>query len=193
MSQHLKSKLQDSIELFNKVLKDEILLSSIDTSIDLFVSCYKNNGKIFSCGNGGSMCDSMHFAEELTGRYHKDRPPLPAMALNDPSYLTCVLNDYGPDVIFSRILEGWGNSGDVLLAISTSGNSKNVIEAAKSAKKRGMKTVALLGKDGGELKKIVDIPIVIPSMTTSRIQEVHIHIIHNFIEGIERNLYPNLY
>jgi D-sedoheptulose 7-phosphate isomerase len=150
-------------------------------------STYQNKGRIFSCGNGGSMCDAMHFAEELTGRFRKDRAPLPAMAISDPSHLSCVSNDYGQDFVFSRYLEAWGTTSDTALLISTSGNSKNIINAAYTAKNQGMKTIALLGKGGGALKDLVD------SNTSDRIQEVHIKCIHIFIEGIERTLFPENY
>ena len=157
------------------------------------VESYKNNGRIFSCGNGGSMCDAMHFAEELTGRFRKERAPLPAMAINDASHLTCVSNDYGYDFIFSRYLEAWGNSGDILLAISTSGNSPNVILAVEAAKKKGMKVVGLLGKGGGKLSSMCNTSIIVDSMISDRIQEIHIKCIHIFIEGIERQLFPENY
>ena len=139
------------------------------------------------------MCDAMHFAEELTGRFRKERAPLAAMAINDPSHLTCVANDYGYDYVFSRYIEAWGNTGDVVLAISTSGNSPNVINAVESAKKKGLKVVGLLGKNGGKLKEMVDIALVVDSQISDRIQEVHIKCIHIFIEGIERNLFPENY
>ena len=149
--------------------------------------------RIFSCGNGGSMCDAMHFAEELTGRFRKDRSPLPAMAICDPGHLTCVTNDFGADYVFSRVVEAWGKEGDFLLAISTSGKSKNVIEATLSAKQKGMHVIGLLGKGGGAMKDICTYSIVIPSDTTERIQEIHIKMIHIIIEGIERCLFPELY
>jgi D-sedoheptulose 7-phosphate isomerase len=157
------------------------------------VESYKNNGRVFSCGNGGSMCDAMHFAEELTGRFRKERAPLAAMAISDSSHLSCVANDYGYDFVFSRYVEAWGQQGDVLLAISTSGNSKNVILAVEAAKKKGMKVVGLLGKGGGILKDMVDVPLVVDSSISDRIQEIHIKCIHIFIEGIERNLFPKNY
>lgn len=193
MEGYIKANLSEAIEVYQKVLNSSEINSKLSLAIETFVECYQNNHKVFSCGNGGSMCDSMHFAEELTGRFSKDRAPLPAMALNDPSYLTCVINDYGPDVIFSRMIEAWGSKGDVLLAISTSGNSKNVIEAVKMAQVRGLKTVALLGKEGGQLKDMVDVSIIVPSKITHRIQEIHIHFIHTFIEGIERAIFPKNY
>ncbi len=193
MKQYLEANLKEAIDLYQKVLNSSELNTKVNLAINTFVECFNNKHKIFSCGNGGSMCDSMHFAEELTGRFCKDRAPLPAMALNDPSYMTCVINDYGPDIIFSRMIEAWGSEGDVLLAISTSGNSKNIIEAAKMAKSKGLITVGLLGKEGGQLKSMIDVPIIIPSSVTSRIQEIHIHFIHTFIEGIERALFPKNY
>ena len=150
-------------------------------------------GTVFSCGNGGSHCDAMHFAEELTGRYRKDRKALGALALGDPSHVTCVSNDYGFDQIFSRQLAGLGRDGDVLIGLSTSGNSKNVIEAFKVAKDKRIYTVALLGKTGGELKSMADLPIVVPAQTSDRVQEIHIKLIHTVIESVERALFPENY
>ncbi len=145
----------------------------------------KNGSKIISCGNGGSMCDAMHFAEEFTGRFREDRPSLPAIAISDPSYLTCAANDYGYNAVFSRFVQGVGNPGDLLLGISTSGNSLNVVEAVKEAKKQQMFSVCLLGKCGGILNSLADLPIVVPGKTSDRIQEVHIKIIHVAIEIAE--------
>ena len=162
-------------------------------SVNILVETIKGNGTIYSCGNGGSMCDAAHFAEELTGYFRKKRPPVRALAINDPSYMSCVSNDLGYEYIFSRFLEGFGKSGDTLVALSTSGNSPNVIHAAEVAKNNGIKIIGLLGKDGGKLKKLVDIPIIVPALTSDRIQEVHIKIIHILVEGIERSLYPENY
>jgi D-sedoheptulose 7-phosphate isomerase len=185
--------LTEAFTVLTKFLNDGVNVEKINSAISLMVESYKTNGRIFSCGNGGSMCDAMHFAEELTGRFRKERSPLPAMAINDASHLTCVSNDYGYDFVFSRYVEAWGNKGDVLLAISTSGNSKNVILAVEAAKKKGMKVVALLGKGGGKLKDMSDVAIVVDSDISDRIQEIHIKCIHIFIEGIERNLFPENY
>lgn len=157
------------------------------------IEAYLNGANVFSCGNGGSHCDAMHFAEELTGRYRKDRRPLGAMALGDPSHVTCVSNDYGFKYIFSRQVEGLGRSGDVLIGLSTSGNSENVILAVEAAKAKGMKTIALLGKDGGKLKNMADLSIIVPAQTSDRIQEVHIKIIHLVIETVERVIFPENY
>lgn len=146
---------------------------------------FRAGNKIISCGNGGSMCDAMHFAEEFTGRFREDRPSLPAIAISDPSYLTCTANDYGFDFVFSRFVQGVGRTGDLLLGISTSGNSPNVVEAVKEARKQGMYTVCLLGKNGGALGSAADLPIVVPGETSDRIQELHIKIIHIAIEIAE--------
>ena len=149
----------------------------------------ENGGKIISCGNGGSMCDAMHFAEELTGKFREERSPIPALSISDPSHITCVGNDYGFDAIFSRYVESVGNTGDVLLAISTSGKSTNVIRAAEEANRKGIKVVALTGKDGGELSDLCDIEIRVPHFGYSdRIQEIHIKVIHILILLIEKNL-----
>ena len=148
--------------------------------------CLKNGGKIISCGNGGSLCDATHFAEELTGRFRNDRGPLPAMAINDPAYLTCGGNDYSFDVAFSRWVEAFGKSGDVLLAISTSGTSPNIIKAAEAAKNLRMKVIALTSKNGKTLSDLADVTIAAPDAPHSdRIQEIHIKVIHILIEAIE--------
>ena len=162
---------------------------AFETAGNIFVDAINNNHIIFSCGNGGSMCDAMHFAEELSGRFRNDRRALPALAISDPSHITCVGNDYGFDYVFSRYIEGFGKPGDVLLGISTSGNSKNIINAARIAKEKGMKVVVLTGKNGGELAHIADVEIRIPGTKYSdRIQEMHIKIIHSFIHYIELNM-----
>ena len=153
------------------------------------VEAIRKKKKIISCGNGGSMCDAMHFAEELTGLFRDERGPIPAISISDPSHITCTANDYGFENIFARYIEGLGNDGDILLAISTSGNSLNVINAAKMAKKNEMKVVALTGKVGGELAKIADVEVRAPlSKYSDRIQEIHIIVIHSLIHYIEENL-----
>jgi D-sedoheptulose 7-phosphate isomerase len=147
----------------------------------------KANNKIISCGNGGSHCDAMHFAEELSGRYRNERRSMPAIAISDVSHISCVGNDYGFEYIFSRFVEGLGNSGDVLLGISTSGNSANVIRAVEAAKAKGMKIVILSGKDGGKLAGQADVEIIVPHFGyADRIQEVHIKVIHILILLIEK-------
>ena len=165
----------------------------IQLAADWMTASVKNGGKIISCGNGGSMSDAMHFAEELTGRYRKSRPAIAAVSISDPSHITCVGNDYGFDEIFSRFVDGVGKKGDVLLGISTSGNSKNVIKAFEVARAKGIKTVALTGKDGGKIAGNVDLEIRVPYFEyADRIQEIHIKIIHTLIQLIEEEIYPEL-
>ena len=155
----------------------------------ILVSSFQLEGRVFSCGNGGSMCDAMHFAEELTGRYRNDRPAIGATAISDPSHLSCVANDYGYDSVFSRYIEGNGRKGDVLLAISTSGNSANIIKAIEAARKKGMKVIGLTGKDGGKMSTLCDIEIRAPhSEYADRAQEIHIKVIHCLIDYIERHI-----
>ena len=154
---------------------------------------YKNGKKSLIAGNGGSNCDAMHFAEEFTGRFRKERPALPSISISDSSHITCVGNDYGFDAIFSKGVEAFGQEGDFFLGLSTSGNSKNIIEAVKVAKEKGLKTVALLGKDGGQLKGMCDYEFIINAKTSDRVQEVHMMILHIIIEGVERVLFPENY
>ena len=193
MSQFIKDALIDAKNTLDKFINNEANISAMDSAIKTFITTLNSGGRIYSCGNGGSMCDSMHFAEELTGRYRKDRRALAAMSFSDPSHMSCVGNDFGYDAIFQKMVEAFGQKGDSLLAISTSGNSGNVINAVNEAKARGVTTIGLLGKDGGKLKDMVDIAIIVESPLTDRIQEIHIKIIHNFIEGIERELFPEHY
>jgi D-sedoheptulose 7-phosphate isomerase len=173
-----------------KVLADFISnpenFERIEQAIDRITESFNTGGKIIACGNGGSHCDAMHFAEELTGRYRHDRRALPAMAISDSSHITCVANDYGYEYVFSRFIEAHGKAGDVLLGISTSGNSPNVIKALEKARELGMYTIALTGKDGGEIKDLCDLEIRAPkSEYADRAQEIHIKIIHSLIDGIE--------
>lgn len=193
MTTFIKNSLDQSHQVLTTFIENPTNVENINKAIELFVESIKGDGRILSCGNGGSMCDSMHFVEELTGRYRKDRDPIAAMSMGDPSHITCVANDYGYEYIFSRHVTAWGRKGDTLLAISTSGNSQNVILAVEEAKKKGMKVVGLLGKTGGKLKDMVDVPIIVDCPITDRIQEIHIKCIHIFIEGIERQLFPGHY
>lgn len=186
----LSFSVMDDLKEASKVLNDFINKADteekIEKAISLMADSIKNGGKIISAGNGGSMCDAQHFAEELSGRYRNDRPAYPAIAVCDPSHLTCVGNDYGFDYVFSRFLEGLGFKGDVFLGFSTSGNSRNIIECCKVCKDKGLKSVVLLGKDGGKLKDVCDLPIIVPHFGyADRIQEVHTMIIHIMIRGIE--------
>ena len=181
---------QDALAQFTS---DEKNLVKVGEFIDLLVNTFQNGHKVYSAGNGGSHCDAMHFAEEWTGRYRKDRRPMPALAFSDVSHITCTANDYGFEHIFDRMVEAFGEKDDVFLAITTSGNSKNLIFAAEAAKKKGMKVVGLLGKGGGSIASLCDIAIIVPGHTTDRIQELHIKIIHIAIECAERRLFPELY
>ncbi len=181
--------LREEQKVLNDFIEQKDTREVIEKAIFMMTDSIKNNGKIISAGNGGSMCDAMHFAEELTGRYRNDRPSYPAIAICDPSHISCVGNDYGYDYIFSRFLEGMGFKGDVFLGISTSGNSKNIIEACRVCKEKGLKSIVLLGKDGGKLKELCDLPIIVPHFGyADRIQEVHTMIIHIMIRGIEELL-----
>lgn len=161
----------------------------IEAAAQLMIDSIKSGQKIISAGNGGSMCDAMHFAEELTGRYKNDRPSIAAISISDPSHMSCVGNDYGFDFVFSRFLESVGQQGDVFLGISTSGNSKNIMLGLEAAKKRGIKTILLTGNDAGKMKGMADIEIIVPHFGyADRIQEIHIKIIHTFIGLIEKGL-----
>lgn len=161
----------------------------IENAAKTMVNSIKTGGKVIACGNGGSMSDAMHFAEELTGSFREKRKAIPAIAISDPSHITCTANDFGFDYVFSRFIEAIGNNGDVLLAISTSGNSENIINAIKAAKEKGMKIVALTGKTGGKIKDLADIEIRAPHNGYSdRIQEIHIKVIHSLIDYIENEL-----
>lgn len=178
--------LIESRNVLNDFIRQPDTQTVIEQAIDICVQSISRGGKVITAGNGGSMCDAQHFAEELTGRYRGDRKSLPAVAIRDPSHMTCVANDYGFDYVFSRFVEGMGMKGDVFLGISTSGNSKNIIEACRAARDNGMKTICLLGKDGGRLKDMVDLPVIIPHFGfADRIQEIHTMIIHIMIRGIE--------
>ncbi len=169
-------------------LKNDNNFDSIKNAADLMLNAINKGGTIFSCGNGGSMCDAMHFSQELSGYFNKKRKALPAICISDPSHITCVANDTSFDFIFSRFVEANGNEGDCLLAISTSGNSSNVINAAKEAQKKKMKVVSLSSGNGGELSKCSDISICIETDQTERCQELHILIIHSIISYIEQKL-----
>ena len=179
--------LNEAQKVLNTFLEDEKNIEAIDYASKIMADAIKDGGKIFSCGNGGSHCDAMHFAEELTGRYRENRKALPAIAIADTSHITCTANDFGFDFIYSRFLEGLGNKGDVLLAISTSGNSKNILRAAEMAKQKNIKVVALTGKNGGELADLADVEIRVGhNGYADRIQEIHIKVIHILINLIEK-------
>jgi D-sedoheptulose 7-phosphate isomerase len=190
---HIVTGFKQAHNVLDQCIGNVAFLRSIEMAQEQLIKTFETNNKVMSCGNGGSFCDAMHFAEELTGRFQKDRAPLAAICLSDMGHATCVSNDYGYNFIFSRLVTALGKNGDTLLAISTSGNSANIIEAVHEAKLLGIKTIGLLGKDGGKLKDLVEFPIIVPSNQTERIQEIHIKIIHLLIEGIERKIFPKNY
>jgi D-sedoheptulose 7-phosphate isomerase len=168
---------------------DTAILSRMTTAL---VACLSGGGRVLSCGNGGSMCDAMHFAEELSGRNREDRQAISAQAMSDVGHLTCVANDYGFEQVFARGVEAWARAGDALLLFSTSGRSRNLVRAAEAARGRGVIVIGLLGRDGGELKGLCDLSLVVPGATSDRIQEVHIKVAHLLIEGIEGALFPSV-
>jgi D-sedoheptulose 7-phosphate isomerase len=185
----IKNELHSAQKALDNFINQTEQLANIESAVDLMVDSFSEGGKVMSCGNGGSHCDAMHFAEELSGKFREARPAIAAMALSEVSHITCVGNDYGFDFIFSRAVEALGRNEDVLLAISTSGNSQNILEACKVAKAKGMKIIGLTGKDGGKLAKECDVEIRVPhDGYADRIQEIHIKIIHIFIFLIEKRL-----
>lgn len=184
--QQIRAELQEAADVLAKFIADEQNIEKIQQAALLIAESFKQGGKVISCGNGGSHCDAMHFAEELTGRYRENRPAYPAIAISDVSHLSCVSNDFGYDYVFSRYLEGVGKQGDVLFGLSTSGNSKNVLNAIKSAKEKGMKVIAMTGKDGGQMAGLADVEIRVPHFRyADRIQEIHIKVIHILMMLIE--------
>ncbi len=190
---HLTQSFKDGAALLELFLSSDEHLETVVRSSELLARQFQENKKVLICGNGGSACDAMHFAEEFTGRYRQDRKALPALSLTDPAHITCVGNDYGFTSIFSRGVQAFGQEGDVFIGLSTSGNSGNIIEAVKEATSKKMSTILLLGKDGGKLKGMADIEIIVPGKTADRIQELHMMILHIFIEGVERLLFPENY
>jgi D-sedoheptulose 7-phosphate isomerase len=185
----IKQHFEEAHNILSQFLSNENNFEAIEKAGQLMVDSVKAEGKILSCGNGGSMCDAMHFAEELTGKYRNDRPAIAAISISDASHIACVGNDFGYDFVFSRYLEAVGRKGDVLLAISSSGNSVNVIKAMEVAKKKGIKIVGLTGKDGGKMASLCDVEIRAPhSQYADRAQEIHIKVIHSLIDFIERHV-----
>ena len=190
MSQGIRrTELNEAAETLNKFISDPANIESIQRAAVLLADSFKAGGKVISCGNGGSHCDAMHFAEELTGRYRENRPGYPAIAISDVSHISCVGNDFGYEYIFSRYLEAVGQKGDVLLGISTSGNSGNVIKAIEAARAKGMKVITLTGKDGGKMDGSADVEIRVPHFGfADRVQEIHIKVIHILILLFEKEM-----
>jgi D-sedoheptulose 7-phosphate isomerase len=185
----ITAELSQAAQVLQSFMSDEKNINNIEAAAKLIAQSVQSGGKVISCGNGGSHCDAMHFAEELTGKYRDHRKAIPAIAISDPSHISCVSNDYGYEFVFSRYLEALGNKGDVLVGLSTSGNSANIIRAAQTAKEKGMKVIILSGKDGGKLAPLADIELrVVHLGYADRIQEVHIKIIHILMLLIEKQL-----
>jgi D-sedoheptulose 7-phosphate isomerase len=190
----VRAAFDDAQKTLAAFLADRACLEGVQRFVDAAARTLQGGGLLMACGNGGSMCDAMHFAEEWTGRFRKDRAALSAIAFSDPSQLTCIANDFGYDEVFARSVEAYGKKGDLLVAISTSGGSPNILRALEVAKARGVATVGLLGKGGGKAKSMCDVSIVVPLATTSdRIQEVHIKVLHIAIEAVERRIFPQNY
>jgi len=190
MSDRINGHFKEAAELLQRFAAESSNMDAIASAGDRFVRSIQDGGKIISCGNGGSMSDAMHFAEELSGNFRDDRPAIAAVSISDPSHLTCVANDMGFEQVFARYVEAMGQSGDALLAISTSGNSPNVIKAATAAKAKGMQVIGLTGKTGGELAGICDVEVRVPHTGyADRIQEIHIKVIHAWIDHIEHALF----
>lgn len=186
----IENNFKEAAQTLQTFIADSSNFKRIADAGNLMVDALRKGGKIISCGNGGSMCDAMHFAEELSGRFRDNRPALAALSISDASHISCVGNDYGYDKIFSRYIEALGQPNDVLLAISTSGTSKNVIHAIEAAKAKGLKVIGLTGKDGGSMKQLCDVEIRAPHSTyADRAQEIHIKVIHTLIHYIERQLH----
>lgn len=189
MKNSILSTLNESANILNVFISDESNVQKIASAVEIMVSSLENGGKIIACGNGGSLCDATHFCEELTARFRKNRKALPAVAINDPAFITCAVNDFNPQDVFARYIEAMGKNGDVLLAISTSGNSENVLRASKLAREMGIKIVALTGKSGGKLGEFADVEIRAPfSEYSDRAQEIHIKVIHILVQEIENLL-----
>ncbi|CAQ85348.1 MULTISPECIES: D-sedoheptulose 7-phosphate isomerase [Photorhabdus] len=185
----IRSELNEAADTLAKFLSDDANIKAIQKAAVLLADSFKAGGKVLSCGNGGSHCDAMHFAEELTGRYRENRPGYPAIAISDVSHLSCVSNDFGYEFVFSRYVEAVGKEGDVLLGISTSGNSGNIIKAIEAARLKGMKVITLTGKDGGKMAGTADVEIRVPHFGyADRIQEIHIKVIHILIQLIEKEM-----
>lgn len=194
MNGHIEAALKEAASALNALIQDRPTLTAITGAGDLLIRTFERKGRVFSCGNGGSMCDAMHFAEELTGRYRKDRAALAATAISDPGHLTCVGNDLGYEQVFSRYLEAHAREGDCLVALSTSGSSRNILRAAETAKALGVSVIGLTGKRDAKLGALSTIHICTPGgVFADRVQELHIKVLHILIEAVERHFFPANY
>lgn len=190
---NIRDALLEAQDVLDRFIRNPENIATIAETAELIRDVFEREGRVFTCGNGGSLCDAIHFAEECTGKFRSDRKPLPAIALGDAAHITCTANDFGFAEIFARPLLAFGHPGDLLLVLSTSGNSENVVRAAVAAKSRGMKVFGLLGRDGGSLKQHCDNYLIAPGDTTDRIQEIHIKVLHILIEQVERLMFPKNY
>ena len=194
MQSHITASLQEASSALAELLANPAALATVERAAQLLIATFEAKGRVYSCGNGGSMCDAMHFAEELTGRYRKDRKALGATSISDAGHLTCVGNDHGYDNVFARYIEGNGRAGDCLVALSTSGTSKNIIRAAEVAQALGMQVIILSGKRSDKLELLSDVYVCTPGGTyADRVQELHIKVLHILIELIERHFFPENY
>ncbi len=193
ISDSIRLALLEAQDALAQFIQNPENVATLAETAALMRDVFERHGRIFTCGNGGSLCDAIHFAEECTGRFRAARRPLPAIALSDAGHITCTANDFGFAEIFARPIEALGHPGDLLVAISTSGNSANVVRAAEAAKSRRMKVFGLLGRDGGELKHLCDIFLIAPGDTADRIQEIHMKVLHILIENVERLMFPENY
>lgn len=194
MIEHIRASFREAQQALEGLIQNEDAQKNMLEATQIFAACFRARGHVYSCGNGGSMCDATHFAEELSGRYRENRPALGAISMGDGAHLTCVGNDYGFDHVFSRFVEAQGRPGDVLVGISTSGKSANVIKAAEAAKAIGMKVITLTGKPDSVLGKLADVDICTPAgRYADRVQELHIKVIHTLIELIEREMFGSEY
>jgi D-sedoheptulose 7-phosphate isomerase len=194
LKSHIESSLREAQSALDNLLSNPAGLASIEAAAALLIRTFEAKGRVFSCGNGGSMCDAMHFAEELTGRYRRDRAALAATAISDAGHLTCVGNDHGYEQVFSRYLEAHGRPGDCLLALSTSGTSKNIVRAAQAARAAGMEVIILSGKANTPLEPLSTVYVNTPGgKFADRVQELHIKVLHILIELIERHFFPENY
>jgi len=194
MINYIETSLREARVALENLIQNKESMQDIAKAADLIIQAFRGKSRVFSCGNGGSMCDAMHFAEELTGRYRLDRPSLPALAISDASHMSCVGNDLGYEQVFSRYIEAHGRSGDCLLAITTSGTSKNIVRAVKAAKALNMKVISLTGRRNPELEALSDVYVCTPGgKFADRVQELHIKVLHILIELIERHFFPQNY
>ena len=194
MIEHIESSLREAQGALDRLLSDRETIRDVERAASLLIDVFERKGRVYSCGNGGSMCDAMHFAEELTGRYRKDRPGLAALAISDAGHLTCVGNDLGYENVFLRYIEAHGRGGDCLVALSTSGTSKNVVNAARVAKGLGVGVILLTGRRSVELEALADVYIcTLGGAFADRVQELHIKVLHILIELVERHFFPENY